>query len=310
MTCRTSRRVRCTTVGLPTTRSPRRRPTAPGAGTRPRADRRSCRCRACRRARRRSRSGPSRDDGWRRGERCRRSGGTGGTRESPAPDRCPRRRAARSARTAGSHPRARSIRLEPWSRARNSSPDSSLSLIGHNRRPMLVPRPRTHRIATPDGRVLVVDDHGDERGPAVIGHHGTPRCRLDVPADPAWIADAGIRLVIFDRAGYGGSTNLVGRTVVDSGDDVRAVADARSIETFGVIGVSWGGPHALATAARLGDRVTRLCVCSGLAPAAIAGFDAEAGLPDATLEELRAARTSPEALRGFVERHADPAATS
>jgi pimeloyl-ACP methyl ester carboxylesterase len=55
--------------------------------------------------------------------------------------------------------------------------------------------------------------------------------------------------------------------VADAVDDVRALADAHGWRRFGVFGGSGGGPHALACAALLADRVTRCAVLSGIKPA-------------------------------------------
>jgi pimeloyl-ACP methyl ester carboxylesterase len=71
---------------------------------------------------------------------------------------------------------------------------------------------------------------------------------------------------VYDRPGYGGSTRRPGRTVADAVDDVRALADAHGWNRFAVFGGSGGGPHALACAALLADRVTRCAVLSGIKP--------------------------------------------
>jgi pimeloyl-ACP methyl ester carboxylesterase len=166
---------------------------------------------------------------------------------------------------------------------------------------------RSHEFALADGRVIAVEDRGPLDGPVVIAHHGTPSCRLDVPGGAESAARSGIRVITFDRAGYGLSTTRPGRTVSDVATDVEAIADALHIGRFATIGVSGGGPHALATAALLGDRVTRLCVSVGLGPVEDPGFDATAHLPAETVAEIRAAQAGPEVLREFVAQHADPA---
>lgn len=75
-----------------------------------------------------------------------------------------------------------------------------------------------------------------------------------------------MRLISFDRPGYGGSERLPGRRVADVAADVAAIADAMGLDTFAVVGRSGGGPHSLACAALLPDRVTRVAVLVGLAP--------------------------------------------
>ena len=69
--------------------------------------------------------------------------------------------------------------------------------------------------------------------------------------------ELGVRVVTFDRPGYGGSDRLESRMVADVVPDVCAIADALEIDRFAVLGRSGGGPHALACAALLPERVTR-----------------------------------------------------
>ncbi len=128
----------------------------------------------------------------------------------------------------------------------------------------------TRSIDGPSGRAIQVHETGGADGPLVIFHHGTP-CDGLIPA--GWIehaATAGIRLVSYDRPGYGGSDPQPGRSVASAIDDVAAIADALGVERFAVLGLSGGGPHALACAALLGDRVAAAAVLGTVAP-----FDAE-----------------------------------
>jgi pimeloyl-ACP methyl ester carboxylesterase len=166
---------------------------------------------------------------------------------------------------------------------------------------------RSHRIPVPDARILAVDDYGPRDAPVVIAHHGTPSCRLDVPGGAATPDQIGVRVITFDRPGYGLSTDLPGRSVSDAAANARAICDALDIEQFATIGVSGGGPHALATAALLPDRVTKVCVSVGLGPVEDPQFDLSAGMLPETLDELKAVRSGPGALRAFIAEHADPA---
>jgi pimeloyl-ACP methyl ester carboxylesterase len=106
----------------------------------------------------------------------------------------------------------------------------------------------------------------------------------------------GVRLITFDRPGYGRSDRLESRHVADVVPDVRAIADALEVEQFAVLGRSGGGPHALACAALLPDRVTRAGVLVSLAPWAADGLDWFAGMSDSNVREYQAAATQPEAL--------------
>jgi pimeloyl-ACP methyl ester carboxylesterase len=115
-------------------------------------------------------------------------------------------------------------------------------------------------------RRLVVRCWGPRKGSPVFLLHGTPGCRLSVRPNDADLERQDIRLVTYDRPGYGLSDPHPGRIVADAADDVRAIADALDIEIFAVMGRSGGAPHALACAALLPYRVTRVASLVGLAP--------------------------------------------
>lgn len=81
-------------------------------------------------------------------------------------------------------------------------------------------------VITPDGRTLAVEEWGVPDGTPVFYLHGTPMSRLARHPDDTLFTGLGIRLITFDRPGFGGSTARPGRRVVDGADDVAAVADA------------------------------------------------------------------------------------
>ncbi|MFC9438189.1 alpha/beta fold hydrolase [Nocardia sp. NPDC057030] len=122
-------------------------------------------------------------------------------------------------------------------------------------------------IRTGDGRIVRAYDseHGGDAG-VLVWHHGSPQ--TGVLLDPLLAAAnaRGIRLVSYGRPGYGGSTRLPGRDVAAAAHDVERIADALGIERFAVMGASGGGPHALACAAGLPNRVTGLVCLAGIAP--------------------------------------------
>jgi pimeloyl-ACP methyl ester carboxylesterase len=122
-------------------------------------------------------------------------------------------------------------------------------------------------VETRDGRRLAYEDQGDRGGVPVVIIHGTPGSRLDgLHPDPEPVTAAGLRLITYDRPGYGGSTRHHGRRVVDCVADVVAIADELGLEEFAVSGSSGGGPHSLAVAARLPERVTRAESNVGVVP--------------------------------------------
>ncbi len=135
-----------------------------------------------------------------------------------------------------------------------------------------------HRCTAPDGRVIAVAEWGDPDGVPVIGLHGTPGSRLGHPVDLAGVRDAGVRLLTLDRPGYGESTRLPGRQVVDAAADVAVVIGALGLGRVAVTGGSGGGPHALAAAWALPHRVVVAECRVGIAPWDADGLDWTCGM--------------------------------
>jgi pimeloyl-ACP methyl ester carboxylesterase len=158
----------------------------------------------------------------------------------------------------------------------------------------------------PGGRTLGVYEAGDPAGRPVIVHHGTPAHGvLYAP----WIEDAaarGIRLVGYDRPGYAASDPDPARTVASAAADVAAIADALGLDRFATWGVSGGGPHALACAALLGDRVVAVASLAGVAPFDAPGLNWFAGMGEDNLVEFGATLQG----RGPLERLARQLADS
>ena len=145
----------------------------------------------------------------------------------------------------------------------------------------------------PDGRTLHAYDSGvsdDPRALTVMWHHGTPN--VGAPPAPLFPISArlGIRWVSYDRPGYGGSSPLPGRDVGSAAADALAVVDALGADRFAVMGHSGGGPHALACAALLPERVLAAVSVSGLAPYGVEDLDWFAGMAPSAAASLEAAR--------------------
>jgi pimeloyl-ACP methyl ester carboxylesterase len=156
--------------------------------------------------------------------------------------------------------------------------------------------PATHELATADGRVLRYCFYGPRDGVPVIRHLGSPGTRWLRPEVVAGTDRSGLRHLAYDRPGYGGSTRRPGRTVADAVADVVALADAQGWERFAILGGSGGGPHALACAALLPDRVTRCAVVSGIMPPDLSDLD-RPGLR----EDTRRAALGEHVLRPHIE---------
>ena len=155
-----------------------------------------------------------------------------------------------------------------------------------------------------DGRSVAYAEWGDAEGVPVIVLHGTPGSRLGRPPDEDKIRGLGIRLITYDRAGYGWSDRHRGRRVVDCVGDVTAIADELAIGEFVTMGESGGGPHVLAVAAKLGDRVTRAQCVVGIAPYGADNLDFLDGMDPENVKEFGWALEGEERLIAEVPREA------
>lgn len=144
------------------------------------------------------------------------------------------------------------------------------------------------------GGVLGVEEMGPADGWPLFYMHGWPGSRMQRPPDDRELRRTGARLVTIDRPGLGHSTPVRRRRVADWAAAVEAVADHLRIGRFAVLGVSGGGPYALATAAGLGSRVRRIIVCGGVPPQS--GADAYR-TPHPIMPFFGVARHAPAALR-------------
>lgn len=145
---------------------------------------------------------------------------------------------------------------------------------------------RTQSLVLEDGRRVCFAEWGDPQGFPVFALHGTPGGRLERHPDESRYVAAGVRLITYDRAGYGLSDRLPGRSVVDCVGDVAAIADHLGIARFSVTGGSGGGPHSLAVAARLGERVVRARCAVGIAPFGVEDLDFFAGMDPLNVTEF------------------------
>jgi pimeloyl-ACP methyl ester carboxylesterase len=158
-------------------------------------------------------------------------------------------------------------------------------------------------LLTPDGRRLDVWLAGPEDGAPLLWIPGTPSSGLPFGRFVDQLAERGLRYVSFSRPGYGASSRRPGRSVADVVEDARTVLDSIGAESAWVMGWSGGGPHALACAALMPDRVRGTAVVAGVAPYPAEGLDFMAGMGEENVEEFSAALEGPEALIPFKERN-------
>ena len=148
---------------------------------------------------------------------------------------------------------------------------------------------------TSDGRRLDLYVEGPDEATPVVFHCGTPGSGLPFPALEQAVRERGLRYVSWSRPGYGSSTRQEGR-------GIASVVDALAVESAWMLGWSGGGPHALACAALMPDRVRGTALVGCVAPYDADGLDFLEGMGEENVEEFTAALEGPDALIGFKER--------
>jgi pimeloyl-ACP methyl ester carboxylesterase len=170
----------------------------------------------------------------------------------------------------------------------------------------------TYYARTVDDRRLAVHLSGDPDGEPVFYLHGTPGSRVGPRPTDKELKRRNVWLISFDRPGYGRSDRKQYRTVADVAPDVEAIADELGLERFAVLGRSGGGPHALACAALLHERVTRAAALVSLAPRHAAGLKWFEGMAESNVDAYTIAEEDPQELSNRLklateEITADPA---
>lgn len=129
------------------------------------------------------------------------------------------------------------------------------------------------RLRLRNGRWLGYVDFGDPEGKPIVCCHGLPGSRLDFhDFGDDTLRRLGVRLIVPDRPGYGISDFQPNRKLMDWPGDVAQLADTLGLGRFAVLGVSGGGPYAATCAYALPERVSRLALVSGAAPADVPGL--------------------------------------
>lgn len=160
-----------------------------------------------------------------------------------------------------------------------------------------------------NGRSVAYEESGDPAGMPVFVFHGLPgsRCQQHPDARPAF--ERRLRLIHPDRPGFGRSDPAPGRTLASWADDVGEMAEQLGFHSFAVLGVSGGGPFALACAVRLGARVRKTAVVSTVGPPGSMAGDRMTLVPRIALATARlcapALRLALNALTGLARRNPD-----
>ena len=122
-------------------------------------------------------------------------------------------------------------------------------------------------VSVAPGRRLSFAEFGPPDGRPVLWFHGTPGARRQIPAEARVLARAeGLRIVGIDRPGIGSSTPHLYPTILDFAADIERVLESLGIDRFGVVGLSGGGPYALAVARAFPERAVAAGILGGVAP--------------------------------------------
>ena len=152
-----------------------------------------------------------------------------------------------------------------------------------------------------DGRRVAYAEWGRPDGRPIVLFHGMPGSRLSCPDEVA-TDNAGVRLLIVDRPGYGMSSPNPGRTMLDCAADFVEWTDLIGLPPCPVVGWSGGGPYALNCAAHSPDRVTSVGLAASSAPVDEVPGEWES-LPDEVRDLMARVRNgAPGAMDGIRER--------
>jgi pimeloyl-ACP methyl ester carboxylesterase len=156
-----------------------------------------------------------------------------------------------------------------------------------------------------DGRSLDVEVSGPAGAIPLVAHRGTPGERSQYPPFAEAVAARGLRYVSYSRPGYGGSSRQPGRAVADCAADTAAILAHLGADRCYTVGVSGGGPHALACAALLADQVLACATVAGGGAFGAQDLDFLEGMGRENHEEFAAALAGPAELQAYLERQAE-----
>jgi pimeloyl-ACP methyl ester carboxylesterase len=156
-------------------------------------------------------------------------------------------------------------------------------------------------VVTAEGRTVGTRSSGATDQLSLLYLHGSPGSRAEVGLfEPELLTEYGVGVVSFDRPGYGRTDPTEQPDFLAAVRDAVAVADSYSMDRFAILGSSGGGPYALAVAAQLPGRVTRVILAGGQprldTPWAYDGMDPEAIAGWQLTDQAEERRISDEAM--------------
>src|SRR5215510_1423371 len=122
-----------------------------------------------------------------------------------------------------------------------------------------------------DGRQIGFAEYGDPEGLPVLAIHGTPGSRYMFALTDRAARERRLRIVAPERAGYGLSDFRIQTCLAEAASDLEQCANALGLSRFALIGVSGGGPYAVAAAAAMPRRIALLALINPVGPIAECG---------------------------------------
>jgi pimeloyl-ACP methyl ester carboxylesterase len=112
------------------------------------------------------------------------------------------------------------------------------------------------------GNLLAYAEHGDPHGYPILVQHGLIASIRDVHLFGR-LVEAGARLVLIARPGYGESPPYGMKDLAEWGEIVAALVDALGLSRFDVLGISSGAPYSYAIGFALPGKVRYVYILSG-----------------------------------------------
>jgi pimeloyl-ACP methyl ester carboxylesterase len=157
----------------------------------------------------------------------------------------------------------------------------------------------------PDGRAISYGLYGAHDGPLVMVLDGPGSRGMGRGMGPA-AERLGIKLLVPDRPGFGGSTPTPQGSFATVANDLITLVDLIGFARFGIVAQSGGTPYAVALACAARDRVTGLAFVGALAPLRECGSLHDVGQPTRSL--FRVGRRAPWLVRPLLSGFAHKAA--
>ncbi|HKO87195.1 MAG TPA: alpha/beta hydrolase [Burkholderiales bacterium] len=156
----------------------------------------------------------------------------------------------------------------------------------------------THLTVLKDWRQISYAAHGPADGRAIFVFHDLPGSRMQQHPDRRIPFEYGVRLIHPDRPGFGMSTPKLQRSFVDWACDIYELAHTLGIHSFAIAAIGGSAPYALACAAMLPERVSKVAIASTYVPP-----DLLQGLGSWRLRaKLMLSRRAPASLRALLKK--------